>query len=363
MKSVLFHPPVLAFTFCALMLPASSAVAQDAAAAFAAGDYATAQQLWTEDASAGSTDAMLGLAILADAGFLGTPDPYAAFGWYLQAAELGDPEAQFNVALGYDTGLGRDRDPAQALVWYTRSALRGYAEAQYNLGLIYESAEGGNADLARYWFDRSGTERSIAETPQPGTLAAPDIIFADLSAETAEIVWQAPATTDPIYELEVLEASDVVGYQSPVLVSQTAGSGLLIDDTALPDAMVWRVINLAGNGSDYRASAWQATDGTRAPEGRITFIVDDAVPGMASAADTFAGDLRAAGYWVRILTQTQDAASAGLGTYISYGFQADITLADRVARYLPGPAEGVGYVQQPEKTRPGEIIVYLAAKP
>lgn len=362
MKFALFQPAVQAFTFCALMLPASSAVAQDAAAAFADGDYATAQQLWTEDASAGSTDAMLGLALLADAGFLGTPDPDAAFGWYLQAAELGEPEAQFNVALGYDTGLGRDRDPAQALVWYTRSALRGYAEAQYNLGLIYESAEGGNPDLARYWFDLSGTARDSVAAPAAETLAAPDIIFADLGAETAEIAWQAPATTNPTYELEVLEAT-VTGYQPPVLVSQTAASGLLIDDAALPGDKVWRVINLAGNGSDYRASAWQATDGTRPPEGRITFIVDDAVPGMAAAADTFASDLRAAGYWVRMITQAQDAASAGLGTYISYGFQADITLADRVARFLPGPAEGVGYVQQPDKTRPGEIIVYLAAKP
>ena len=362
MTSARFHPPVLAFTFCALMLSASSAVAQDAAAAFAAGDYATAQQIWTNDASAGSTDAMLGLALLADAGFLGEPDPEAAFGWYLQAAELGEPEAQFNVALGYDTGLGRDRDPAQALVWYTRSALRGYAEAQYNLGLIYESAESGNADLARYWFDLSGTERDVVETPAAETLAAPDIIFADVSAETAEIAWRGPATTDPIYELEILDASDA-GYQPPVLVSQTAASGLLIDDAALPDAMVWRVINLADNGSDYRASAWQATDGARAPEGRITFVVDDAVPGMAAAADTFATDLRAAGYWVRMITQAQDAASAGLGTYISYGYQADIALADRVSRYLPGPADGVGYVQQPEKTRPGEIIVYLAATP
>ena len=104
MKFALFHRPVQAFTFCALMLPASSSMAQDAAAAFADGDYATAQQLWTEDASAGSTDAMLGLALLADAGFLGEPDPDAAFGWYLQAAELGEPEAQFNVALGYDKG-------------------------------------------------------------------------------------------------------------------------------------------------------------------------------------------------------------------------------------------------------------------
>lgn len=348
----------------ALVILPSGLFAQDTgAAAFAARDYALAEQLWAQEAAKGSAEAMLGMGVLADSGKRRDANPQAAFGWYLTAARMGLAEGQMNVALSYDAGLGQERDLEQALLWYTRAALRGHRDAQHNLALIYASGDNSNIDQATYWLDLAGINRDLPATNVVAELAAPDIVFGDVTAEGIEIVWRASATAHSVYQIEILDMTQGDGnYQAPLFTTDTSGSGLLLADVTLTDNAIWRVVNLAANGSDYQASPWQGAAEEVLPKGRITFVVDNAVAGMAETAAIFAQDLRAAGYWVRLDLEPQDTSNAGLGTYVSYGFQSDIALADLVARYLPGPADGVGYVQRPASTRPGEIIVHLAAR-
>lgn len=333
--------------------------------AFAAQDYAKAEQLWAQEAAAGSAEAMLSLGLLADSGYRGTARPETAFGWYLTAARLGLAEAQMTVALSYDAGLGHERELDQALIWYTRAALRGHTQAQENLGLMYVDGDSGsaNADQARYWFEQAGARRDVTTAPRHTRLAAPQVVFAEVGPRNIEIAWQTPATANPVYELEILDvADDGTDYQPPLLVAETAASGLLIAEATLTERTIWRIINPDKNSADYQATPWQGAPEASQPKGRITFVVDSSLPEMARAAAFFAQDLRAAGYWVRLTMQTRNEATADLGSFISYGYQSDFSLADQIAQYLPGPADGVGYVQQPGSTRPGEIIVHLMSQ-
>ena len=360
MKTTMLKSTLCAFAVCAALTPAMALAQDTGAAAYDAGDYATAQELWTAEADTGSVAAMLGLARLADSGLLGEADPEAAFFWYLKAADKGDAEAQLNVALGYDSGLGVERDATKAMLWYGRAALRGVTDAQLGLASLFDSADAANPALANHWYAQAGSSNSAKSIADAPALAAPELLFSDVNDKGAELVWLAPAAKSTTYHLEILDAAAPGdGYAKPVVTEQTDGSALLLEDVALPDTVVWRVMNVGNAQADYRATAWQTVGDATPPAGRVTLNIDETVAAMASAAEIFAADLRAAGYWVRVVGAVEESALAGLGTHVTYGYQADLALADKVARYLPGPSDGVGFVQRPGTTEPGEIIVHL----
>ena len=360
----------LAFILSATLAlcPATSWAQATGAEAFAQRDFATAEQIWTQEAAAGSAEAMLGLGLLADRGFNGSRDFAAAFEWYMKAAALGLAEAQFNIAVMYDAGLGRDRDTAQALIWYTRAALRDYPRAQYNLGLLYESGDGvsANADLARYWFAQAAPDlpaaaaKTVAPVAAPAQTTIPAVLFSQVTPNSVELVWASPATDDATYIIEVLQTPEFdADYQAPITTLQTQSSGLLLNDIALRDDAVWRIVNRRVDGSDYDATPWQSPSGQVGPKGRVTLVVGDALPAMRAAAAIFADDLRTAGYWVRV----QDGDQRGNidGTRVVYGYAADRDMADLVARYLPGLPDDKQVVARPDSTQPTEIEVYFAA--
>ena len=361
MKTPMLKFPLCALAFCVALTPAVTLAQDTGAAAYEAGEYTTAQERWTTEAESGSIEAMLGLARLADSGLLGEADPAAAFDWYLKAAELGDAEAQLNVALGYDTGLGVERDETEAMLWYGRAALRGVTDAQLGLASLFETGTVTNPALANYWFAQAGADHKVDADAEAPLLAAPEVLFDDVHENGAELVWRAPAAQSDTYRFEVIDAAVDDGYADPVTTEQTDASVLLIDDAALPKAAIWRVMNLGDAQADYRATAWKSVGGAEPPAGRVTLTIDETVAAMAKAAEVFAADLRAAGYWVRVVGAVEEGASVGLGTHVTYAYQSDLALADKVARYLPGPPDGVGFVQRPGTTEPGEIIVHLAA--
>lgn len=361
MKTPMLKFPLCALAFYVALTPAVTLAQDTGAAAYEAGEYTTAQERWTTEAGSGSIEAMLGLARLADSGLLGEADPEAAFFWYLKAADKGNAEAQLNVALGYDSGLGVERDATKAMLWYGRAALRGVTDAQLGLASLFDSDDAANPALANHWYAQAGSSNSAESMADAPALATPELLFGDVHNRGAELVWLAPAAKITTYHFELLDAAaSGEGYVKPVVAEQTDGSALLLEDLTLPDTMVWRVMNLGDALADYRATEWQAVGDATPPAGRVTLTVDETLTAMVSAAEVFAADLRAAGYWVRVV-DAQDDAPAGIGTHVTYGYQSDLALADKVARYLPGPSDGVGFVQRPGTTEPGEIIVHLAA--
>lgn len=353
-----------ALTLCPVTIWAQATGAQ----AFSQRDFATAEQLWSQEAANGSAEAMLGLGLLADRGYNGRRNFGVAFDWYAKAADLGLAEAQFNIAVMYDAGLGRERDAAKALTWYTRAALRDYPRAQYNLGLLYESGDGihPNADLAQHWFDKAAANlpaaaaKSVVSTTTPMITAQPVVLFSDATTRSVELVWSAPVAANPFYMLEVMQAPEFdTDYQALLMTLQTDSSGLLLQDIAVQENTVWRVVNLSADASDYAASQWQNISDQGNPKGRVTLIVDNAIPAMQIAAAIFADDLRTAGYWVRL--RTEGAPARSTGTTVIYRYEADRKMAELVASYLPGPTNGKPVLAQPEGNQPSEITVVFDA--
>jgi len=357
---------LLSFCVIAALCPVSVWAQDSGADAFADRDFAAAKDRWEIEAEAGSTEAMLGLGLLADRGFGQPRDLDLAFDWYQRAAELGLAEAQFNIAIMHDAGIGRSRDPAQAQLWYTRAALRDHTRAQYNLGLLLEAGDGvaANPALAAHWFAQAAaTLPAAADKAQSGfadveAIGPPDIAFASATGRDVELVWNSTSDTVTNFLVEAVRIPSVDdNYDRPLTAQTTAASGFLDKDIDAGNT-VWRVSNLSVDNLDYAPSRWVAPQGVKPPKGRVTFIVDPDTDGMAAAASVFADQLRSAGYWVRLDRDRPDAID---GFYISYGYAADQPFADDIARYLPTNGTILPMKQVRGGTLPGEIFVNLSA--
>ncbi len=103
-------------------------------------------------------------------------DPQAAFeaGNYAEARELwlplaeaGDAEAQNAVGTIYYLGLGVERNYRKALEWFEQAAKQGHSRAQRNLGMLYMDGHGTGQDYlkAYTWFyaaDKQGNQNADA---------------------------------------------------------------------------------------------------------------------------------------------------------------------------------------------------------
>ncbi len=70
------------------------------------------------------------------------PDPPAAAGWMMRAAELGSPQAEFSVGVMYERGVVVERNSTRAAQWYGRAADTGLAVAKHNLALLLREGKG-----------------------------------------------------------------------------------------------------------------------------------------------------------------------------------------------------------------------------
>jgi TPR repeat protein len=78
----------------------------------------------------------------------------AAFEIFQPLAEQDDARAQLYLGLLYSEGDGVQKNPIQAVYWYRKAADQGHAGAQFYLGHMYLSGDGVPKDdlLAFMWF-------------------------------------------------------------------------------------------------------------------------------------------------------------------------------------------------------------------
>jgi TPR repeat protein len=142
----------IALNLFALTLLASAAVAgplEEGSAAFRAGDYAKALQLWQPLARQGNADAQYNLGLLYHQGRGVARDTKQAHEWYTQAANQGQTDAMYNLGVMYVSGDGVFRSDRQALPLFEHAAARGHLPALYNLGVMYAYGFGVGQDAAR----------------------------------------------------------------------------------------------------------------------------------------------------------------------------------------------------------------------
>ena len=167
--------------------PAATAdLLAEGAAAFEAGDYAEAANIWRPLAEDGDALAQFNLGLLHETGRGVTEDPAEAAGWYERAARQGMVRAQYNLALLHQVGRGVAQDVAQALFWLEVAARLGE-------GTEREQAAAAAAQLTPLLEEdelAAAQDRANAFTPSPEEApirsAAVTLILSERQVETLQ---------------------------------------------------------------------------------------------------------------------------------------------------------------------------------
>jgi TPR repeat protein len=132
---------------------------EDGKAAYKAGDYVRARQIWTPLAMQGNSRAQHSLGQMYERAQGVDRDLEEALRWYRRAAEQGHALSQYRVAVAYAFGLGGVlKDDATAVRWVHRAAENGHRKSQQILARVYETGELGvtrDERKAKYWKEMS----------------------------------------------------------------------------------------------------------------------------------------------------------------------------------------------------------------
>ena len=115
---------------------AKSASFDEAKAANARKDYATAIQLWRELAKQGDPRALFALGIYYQQGRGVKKDEGEAVRWFLRAARQGHEGSQHALFYAYLNGQGVPKDYAEAEQWIRPLAEKGFGDPQMELGIL-----------------------------------------------------------------------------------------------------------------------------------------------------------------------------------------------------------------------------------
>jgi hypothetical protein len=128
-----------------------------AAAAYDAGDYASAYVIWNQLAAENDLAAMRNAAHLLRKGLGVERNPGRALDLYTEAARKGLVLAMANVAEMHLNGEGTLKDPEEAARWYAMAANGGLSLAMMRLGELYEQGLGVKQDKAKAqeWYARA----------------------------------------------------------------------------------------------------------------------------------------------------------------------------------------------------------------
>lgn len=114
----------------------------EAAVAFAVGDYGKALEEVRPLAEQGDPRGQYAMGVLYENGFAVTKDLTQAAAWYLKAAEQGNSDAQYNLGAMNEHGLGMPVNYPEAARWYRPAAEQGDIDALSNLGVLYQNGQG-----------------------------------------------------------------------------------------------------------------------------------------------------------------------------------------------------------------------------
>jgi TPR repeat protein len=136
---------LILFVGTALLLTAGTVWAgpfEDAAAAYARGEYVTAFKIIQPLAAQGDVRAQFSLGPMYLNGHGVSQDSPKADKWFRLSVAQGNAKAQAHLGALYGSGQGVPHDYATARQWYEHAAVQGYASAQNNLGVLYRDGHG-----------------------------------------------------------------------------------------------------------------------------------------------------------------------------------------------------------------------------
>ena len=115
---------------------------------------------WFQKAASGRADSLHNLALCAEKGVVGAPDPARAAVLYRQAAERGHAKSLCALGNLYMAGKGVPKDEAKGAALCRRAANRGEQDAQTDLGNMYLKGVGVPHDMveARHWYELAAAQ-------------------------------------------------------------------------------------------------------------------------------------------------------------------------------------------------------------
>lgn len=203
---------------------------EDAAAAYARGEYVKARELWEDLAQKGDARAMNNLGVLFDRGQGVPEDPAEALRWFKQAAENGHGPGMSNYGRMLEQGRGTARDAVQAAHWFQQAADRNVADAQYNLGVLYERGEGVAASDkdAAAWYSRAAANQQINAQARLGQFYR-DGRGVDKNATRAVLLLYGAAMeghSAAVHDLEVLAEQEQEAQSARKSAKKTGGNSV-----------------------------------------------------------------------------------------------------------------------------------------
>jgi Sel1 repeat len=162
----------LVLFMCAIAAPAVAGPPEDASAAHAKGDYATALRLYRLLADKGDLVAQFNLGGMYYEGKGVARDYAAALTWYLKAADQGDALAQTNLGNMYFFGKGTTQDYAAAMHWFRKAADQGNAMGQFDLGGMYYQGLSVPQDYATAlsWYLKAAEQGAVRAQSNLGSM-------------------------------------------------------------------------------------------------------------------------------------------------------------------------------------------------
>ncbi|MCP4430516.1 MAG: sel1 repeat family protein [Gammaproteobacteria bacterium] len=127
---------------------AEAVIGLKAYAAFKAGNYEEARQIWQRLADKGNTTAMINLANLFQQGKGVSENHEHAFKYIVEAARLGDSRAQYELGIEYEKGILVSRDIDKAAKWLHKSALQDDVDGQFAYAVMLATDFGNGLEQA-----------------------------------------------------------------------------------------------------------------------------------------------------------------------------------------------------------------------
>ena len=132
-------------------------------AAYDAGNYHEAHNIWQVLAEQGDELSQFNLAVTYSSGEGTEKNDRYALEWYTKSAEQGYAPAQFNLGAVYLEGKFTDEEAKKAATWWQMAADQGFVQAQFNLASLYCRGIGisRDQDKCKYWYGKAASNGDI----------------------------------------------------------------------------------------------------------------------------------------------------------------------------------------------------------
>lgn len=204
-------------------------------------DYATALQLWEEEAKENNDQAFANLGLMYLKGEGVTKDFLKAKEYFEKGSELGNVSAQYNLGLMYYTSIGIEEDIQNGVKYLKLAAEQSHAGANFRLALHYLKDRSKPQNL------KDGFDCMIKASTSGHAMASVQLMGIDNNQENEESPKNLPFR-NKISEKKLEVLNDALARYIKPMLQKDGGDIVLVDfiDGEIPELRLCYMGNCAG---------------------------------------------------------------------------------------------------------------------